>query len=137
LATLFFLFQRPPLLKKRRLPSHPCREDAGERPHIKGGLLVQASTVFIAIAAIPRTIPIIPEIPILPVAFLNRNVPAQPSRMATMARITVRIPHERMPKTRLTIPSQFLVRFGAAAGACTGTAAAKGTWTGTVGAGAG
>src|SRR5512137_588268 len=93
-----------------------------------GGLPVQPSAMVTAIAAIPRTMPIMPEIPILPVAFLNRNVPAIPSRMAPAAKMMVRMPHERMPSMKLTIPSQFLGRFGAAAGA--GAAAMTGGWTG-------
>jgi hypothetical protein len=87
---------------------------------------VQTSTIVITIAAIPKTIPIIEEIPILPVALLKRMIPTIPSRIAPMARITVRIPHERMPRIRLTIPSQFLVRFGTATGAATAAAAATG-----------
>jgi hypothetical protein len=98
-------------------------------------MLVQPSTIVTAIAAIPRTIPIMPEIPILPVAFLNRNVPAIPSRMAPIANMMVRIPHERIPRRKLTIPSQFLVRFSAAAGA--GAAVMTGGWMGVGGTGAG
>ena len=54
-----------------------------------------------------------------------------------MATITVRIPHERIPRIRLTIPSQFLLRFGAVpgagAGAGTDSAAVTGGGTGITG----
>jgi hypothetical protein len=89
------------------------------------------------IAATPRTIPIREEIPLLPVAFLNRKRLIIPSRTAAMATIRVRIPHERIPRIRLVIPSQFLLRFGAApgagAGAGIGAAAVTGGGTGITG----
>jgi hypothetical protein len=135
-AILFFSSERN-FSKDRQLLRHTSGEDAGERPKVNGGLLIQASATFTAIAAIPRTIPIMPEIPILPVAFLNRNVPATPSRMAPMAKITVRIAHERMPKTRLTIPNHFSGCFDTAPGTGPEAAAATSGWLGAAGTGAG
>jgi hypothetical protein len=78
-------------------------------------------------------LPIMEEIPVRPVAFRNRKRLTTPSKTARMARITVRIPHEKMPRIRLKIPSRFHVRFGAAAGtgAGTGAAAVAGIWPGT------
>ena len=84
----------------------------------------QTRTIVTIIAAIPRMIPIMEEMPIRPVAFLNRKRLTTPSRTARMARITVRIPHDRRPKIRLKIPSRFHVRFGDAAGTGTVTGAA-------------
>jgi hypothetical protein len=70
-----------------------------------------------AIAANARIIPIIEEIPILPVAFRNQTRETIPSRIAAIARMPVRITHERMLRSRLTKPSQFFERRGTAAGA--------------------
>ena len=65
-----------------------------------------------AIAANARIIPIIEEIPILPVAFRNQTRETIPSRIAAIARMPVRITHERMLRNRLTKPSQFFERRG-------------------------
>jgi hypothetical protein len=99
----------------------PCEKDKA---------LVQARVIFTASAAIPRTIPIMEDIPILPVALLNRKRLTMPRTTVTTERITVRIPHERKPRIRLKKPNQFLFRFGAAAGTGAGAAAAKGAGTG-------
>lgn len=99
----------------------------------------QASATIRLIATIPRIIPTIEEMPILPVAFRNQTRDMIPSRIAVMAKMPVRMTHERMPKIRLKKPSQFLLRFGAAFGtaAGAGTAAGDDCITGTTGAGAG
>ena len=99
----------------------------------------QVSATIRLIAAIPRIIPTIEEMPILPVAFRNQTSDMIPSRIAVMAKMPVRMTHERMPKIRLKKPSQFLLRFGAAFGtaAGAGTAAGDDCITGTTGAGAG
>jgi hypothetical protein len=95
----------------------------------------QISTMVTTIAAIPKMIPIMEEIPIRPVAFLNRKRLTTPSRTARMARMTVRIPHDRKPRIKLKIPSRFPVRFGAAAGTGAGTGALAGNGPGTADAG--
>jgi hypothetical protein len=97
----------------------------------------QGTAIITAIAAIPKIIPIIEEMPILPVALLKRISPAIPNRIALRAKIPVRIIQERRPRIILMMPSQFHWRFGAGTGAGKGTAAATGCWKGTAGDGAG
>lgn len=93
-----------------------------------GGAADQASATIRLIATIPRMIPTIEEMPILPVAFRNQTSDRIPSRIAPRARMPVRMTHERMPRIRLTNPGQFLLRFGAAPGTIAGAAGTTGGW---------
>lgn len=74
---------------------------------------IQMNAIFTAIAAIPRMILMTAARLILPAALRKRTRAAAPSRMVIIPRTVVRIPHERMPVIRLTMPSQSLLFPGA------------------------
>ena len=86
-------------------------------PFLKRYNADQASAMVTTIAATPRIIPIMAEMPVFPVAFRNQTSEITPSTMAPAAKMPVSITHERTPRARLTKPGQFLVRFGAFDGA--------------------